>query len=636
MDISTSLFEAIKKDNLQEFSSFIKDNESISLGRFPLLSLCYLYNSKKIIKNYEERLLDVKDYKIVENEPFEIYKKFRTLAGRCLRLYVFNQIVTPIEMLAIKHKDNKVKKLYLNKMYSDYALEKLKTIYKIFGQEIEINNESIKIKNRPLNYYQKYLHKLTIYTSLSFILVGVIIYCIAGFTTGLGNFLKPFYIYNQTQLLNALSSKGNYELKQDIEISDYSYELNFNGTFNGNNNTIYINNLSSLKLINNQYGTIKNLNIVFNKIDKELSKNFSLFCENNFGVIDNVNITCNELTLSINLEDDIKISGYSINNSGTIKNCNLLLNAVIESKGNGECSFSGFVNNNTNIISNCIFKNSSSIEAYETDISGIVGLNDFGAKVIKVKNYATLIQTSKKNKWSPNVSGIALINYSQIVNSFNFADLQVISNNDLEGAEGNVFIGGITAINYADIEKCLNKGDLTVYSKRIMVYLGGISAQTIYHTKDNNIYIPKIKNSGVDFTIDVVTEAEKAYAFIGGIGGYMYGNVTDCFSLAKFKSDYSDKKYNVGSAFGTSYAEVIFSNDIAYMLSDPFIMASNNYILHQDNDMYQLASISVIRRTISGNVLAIIKYDQSYFDDKLYKKATEELIKQQEVYFDEQ
>ena len=50
------LLRAIIDDNIEEFSSLVKSNatKSIRFGRFPLLSLLYLYGSKRILKVYEK------------------------------------------------------------------------------------------------------------------------------------------------------------------------------------------------------------------------------------------------------------------------------------------------------------------------------------------------------------------------------------------------------------------------------------------------------------------------------------------------------------------------------------------------------------------------------------------------------
>ena len=105
------IFNAIKSDDLVIFAGVIKGNENISFGRFPILSLCFLYGSNKIIDKYFDVLCKIEKYHVID-EFFEIYNTFKIVAGRALRLYVDGSIVSPLEMLAILHKDNKVKKSF--------------------------------------------------------------------------------------------------------------------------------------------------------------------------------------------------------------------------------------------------------------------------------------------------------------------------------------------------------------------------------------------------------------------------------------------------------------------------------------------------------------------------------------------
>lgn len=46
------IIEIIKRDDLIAFLSLSKNENllNLSFGRFPILSLCYLYNAKKIVK----------------------------------------------------------------------------------------------------------------------------------------------------------------------------------------------------------------------------------------------------------------------------------------------------------------------------------------------------------------------------------------------------------------------------------------------------------------------------------------------------------------------------------------------------------------------------------------------------------
>ena len=125
------LFDAIVKDDLKSFSSIMisKSDLNICFGRFPILSLLYLYGSYKILEKYEKFLMPIHNFDVVE-ENYDAYLKFKKHAKKSLKLYVFNEkIIYPAEMLAILDErfllDKYFKKLYKNE-------EIVKNIRKIY------------------------------------------------------------------------------------------------------------------------------------------------------------------------------------------------------------------------------------------------------------------------------------------------------------------------------------------------------------------------------------------------------------------------------------------------------------------------------------------------------------------------
>ena len=57
------LFVAIKEDNLVSFSSVMLSNSDLNIrfGRFPILSLLYLYRSYSILSKYEKLKNDTQE-----------------------------------------------------------------------------------------------------------------------------------------------------------------------------------------------------------------------------------------------------------------------------------------------------------------------------------------------------------------------------------------------------------------------------------------------------------------------------------------------------------------------------------------------------------------------------------------------
>lgn len=619
----TNLFNSIIADDIDNFSSLIKNNENLSFGRFPIISLCYLYSAKKIIKKFSSKLLSIKNFNVI-NEPVKIYYDFKIKAGRCLRLYAGKQnIISAIEMLAIMHKDKLVKKTFKKYKKNKEVFDNLKIIYSIYGQNIEIKNSVLKISKPLISNSEKKLYKIGLISSLLFLICISVLTFIINANTGLGISSSPFIIYTDAQFYKALNNKGNYELNSNLTIDKSINNINFNGKLNGNNYTLYIKNTSSNYLILNNSGIIENLNIVYLDVEKEISSSFSLLAQTNSGEINNVNITCSNLNLNCvkSKSKDIYISGFANTNSGTIDNCKININAEVDSINDGECYISGFVGINKGKLKNCIFDENSFIKTKEVDSAAFSITNELKGDINNCKNKADITQESNKNKWSPTIAGIVLTNYGNIYNSFNYANLKIISTNDEEEQEGNVFLGGICAMNYSEISKCLSKGELLVESKKIAVYCGGITAYSQNNVKEDKILTsPYILDCGVDCNINIITEYEKAYVFAGGITGYLEsGKLFNCYSLATFTTKYDETKYFFGTGIGLAYYDVWFIN-----IYFDFI-PSNVYLLYQENIAIQIGAL-INNKTISTSVNLAI--------DGFNTLNSVELIKKQGVFWE--
>ena len=625
---NNDLFNAIVDDNIDVFSSLIKGNENLSFGRFNILSICYIYSAKKIIKKYIEKLLKIKKYNVV-SEPTKIYKDFRAKAGRCLRLYVGKQnVINVLEILAILHKDNLVKKLFNKCELNRENIDNIKSIYTIYGQTVNIKENKIKITKPVMGYYEKKPYKLGLLISLSFVMVFSLLFTIFNFTTGLGTSFSPCLVYNQNQLYKALNNSGNYELASNITIDNSFGDVEFDGLLNGNGYTIYVKDNSFNYLIKNNLGTIKNLNVVYNDIEKEISSSFSLLSQTNSGTIKNVKITCEKLDLTCKKTraKDIYINGLANTNLGIIENCNINFEAQIDALNDGECYISAIVGVNKSIVKGCIFNSENGIKTTEVDASGIAVSNELSGHIEDCKNNAKIEQSSSTNKWSPTVAGIVLTNYGSIYNSYNLANLKIISTNNEEEAEGNVFLGGICAMNYSEISKCLNKGSLTSESKKIIVYCGGIIAYSQNYVKDKKLLSsPNISGCGVDCNIDVVTEDEKAYVFGGGIGGYLEsGKMANCYSLATFKTDYDETKYFFGTSLGMGYCNILYFGGVPFEIYFGFSV-SKVCMLEQSNVTLQIGALLNVNSITTGITFNL---------DGLFTLGSLDLIKQQGVYWE--
>ena len=290
------LLSAIINDNIEAFEKIIdlkKGKLSICYGRFPILSICYLYKSKKIIKKYEQQLSKIKNYTIID-EDYCIYEKFKQRARTTLRFYVYEKkLVTPPEMLAIIGELRYLESVYKVLFENEETTESLSKICKIkYNNDIKKQEYGIIFPKQPLSFKQKQILKLTLILSFIFIIIFASIgfSFLSIFGTGTENY--PIKISNEKQLMLALNSNEsrNYILKNDIAISSAISE-SFSGTLNGNGHTITLN--SNDALINNLKGKIENVNFVLKNIDRTIIGNGGLVINNSRGNITDVKLDIN-------------------------------------------------------------------------------------------------------------------------------------------------------------------------------------------------------------------------------------------------------------------------------------------------------------------------------------------------------
>ena len=619
-----NLIETIQTDNLSLFSAYVKGNENICMGRFPLLTLCYMYNAKSILSRYRKDLAKISSYKFVE-EPTILYKQFKSIVGKAIRFFkVDNSIVSPLEFLAASKQDSEVKKWYKCFVVSDELKASLKKIYAVDGIGVDFAVGKIKIQHRVLDVKEKKQHKLYAIFAAAAVVVVCSVYVVFGLNLGLGAVGVPFKISSAYQLSQALNTSGSYVLNKDIVIDDAKGIDRFDGEIDGNGHTIKINNLQNGYLLKINNGDIKNINIEYGDISKTISKSQSMFVATNNGSIENVNIVCGRLGFTCNKSDDtdIVVSGVAKENYGNIKDTSVLWNIKAVGVGDGECFVSGIAGNNYGEIDSCSTAENSSIELIEADGCGIAAYNNSGAIIKNCKNNSTISQVSDVGGWSPSVGGISVTNSGQIQNSYNYSNLAIDSNFDQVVIEGYIFIGGVSANNYGDIARCVNYGDIKVTSEVVAVYAGGISGYASWTTINDQRVYPTIVNCGVDCTLDVSTSKDTGLTFVGGISGFLYGDVKQCYSLATFTQGFDQKKYYVGTLLGASYIEFGFFNDDTLCF-----YADKNIVLYNENVSCQIGAL-----INSGSIYAV-----DYVADTNEVQIVEDdaLILQSEVYWNE-
>ena len=143
IEFENNLLEAIKKDDLKSFSLLMPTNADLNLcyGRFPILSLLYLYSSFKILSKFEKALLPIHNFRIVE-ERNEIYKKFKTRAKKSIRFFSNDEIIFPVLMLGVLN-EREILKHNFKFLFKNAAYINFRELFSKFAAKSFDNPEKI-------------------------------------------------------------------------------------------------------------------------------------------------------------------------------------------------------------------------------------------------------------------------------------------------------------------------------------------------------------------------------------------------------------------------------------------------------------------------------------------------------------
>lgn len=676
--IEQSLLEAIKNDDIKAFDALMETTQcgAYRLGRFPVLSLMYLYKSRKLLSAYEDMFLKTTN-SVTLSEPAEVSKKFSARAGKCLRLY-FNEVVSPLEMLLIMDNTSRLKRVYPKTNLSSAIKGRLKSIYYIkYSLNVKFEGNEIVIDRRPLTYREK---KRIATICLSAVLVIAIVIT--------SSIISSVFAPVRLDKYFDLTSNETFTLDQDFYVTkNYSVD-EFNCTIIGNGHKLVFSKGAKIKNFN---GTMSDLtiescgsaifetisenakieNVTFNvNADISTTEGMAFVALTNYGAIENVTVNVsgkiNAISKSTDVTEELTFGGVVLQNyvknnnyAGTIKNCVVNYSQFsLVGEASANAVFGGVAGVNYGYLQDC--KVTGKIAADTFDIAGICSLNN-GLLSDNV-NEADLSQSSQDAGWNPIVSGIVSRNNYIVENCKNTGKISTLSNCENNGQDnkaptvsaagiaylnyntiggcknsgaitavgkGEAYVGGISAHSYARITNCLSIGDITVTADGI--YVGGILGYSeIYYTitptgysfawGDTNNCISQNK-----ITVSTIGEG---IACVGGIVGYVNeagielqgekvyfgGEVTNNFFIGESVSsiDY------FGSIIGVCASNIYKNN--SYSLNDgiSYYNFDGNYYL--DN------SSNAFGATVKDGG------EYSLVEDKGATSATLEVIQNSEVY----
>ncbi len=564
------LFVSIKEDNLKSFSSIMLSNSDLNIrfGRFPILSLLYLFGSNNILSKYEKLLLMLNKFEEVF-EPFDAYKKFKSYAKKSLKIFAGSKIIHPIEMLAVIDNRAHLIKYYKLLYKNEEIISNLSKIYNLtYNLSAEASNEKFEICRKPLTLKNRIIAAAVCFALCLISVFSVLSVVVVSRTTGLGSKNNPILISTESALQAAIKTNGKYyKLSADIELTEEFDAKDFNGEIDGNGHTIIAEDYLTNGLIDKLAGSIKNLTIYAEYQNKNIEEHFAIIAKKSSGNIENITINCTFSGKTYN-DDDVYIAGVVAINNGIIKNSIVKLDATISNERNSNAYISAVAGENSGEIINSKSVGEK-IEADTVDIAGIVAVNT--GKVSGCINETDLIQTSAK-EWNPNVAGIVMTNNGDVENSKNSGSISSTSTLEENPNKSNFAIisAGIVCENHGNITGCENIGNVSgVATTRLaLVFVGGIcsisgaNAGTEIVISNCKVEADLYVESG---TVDgaILTEQEKSLvnAYVGGIAARSNSVVESSFlgitmrSFAKVDGCSFDGKI-------TNNADIAFSGGI--------------------------------------------------------------------------
>ena len=411
-----AILSAIKKDDLAAFGKLIdKETEKYSFGRFPLLSLCYLYGSVKIALFYEKRLLKLSRYTQI-SEDRESYCRFREKARRVLRLYVGGRTVSPLVMLAVTGRHDALRALY-PAAYKDAAIRSEITyaLDVLFGSGVTFGQNDIRIRRRKMPLWER------ITASVAGAVAVVMLTCsLLGFfmmPKDKGTAEEPVVISNEKQLSFIYEREGYYSLVSDVTAKTTGAE-DFKANFDGGGNVLRFTPGQNETAFTSLSGSIKNLVVEIDVGTMTIDRDTALFAKTNNGRIENVtfivkgNFSIKDRRGTSTEDETVRISCVVGENNGIIDNCRIVCSVTAENQAIGNTYLTSLVSENNGTVTQC--SSSGYITADTVDISGLVTDNNEKGVISRCESTVELSQKTTDEHWSPNVGGLCMNNYGTL------------------------------------------------------------------------------------------------------------------------------------------------------------------------------------------------------------------------------
>ena len=509
------LLQCILDDDSRGFGEFISSEIlSAVFGRFPLLSLLYLFDARRIVKKYFSDL--VKERPRTKEAPFRMADDlFAEKAGKCLRYYLSDE-VSPLEMLAVLGRRRALEKLYA--VYPG-ASRVLPMIHKIYftrlGEGVTVLGDRLILPKEPLSFGEKR-------SFTRFALLFSVLFCLIVAATsflyvyyGVGSAENYTRVHTSTETISALQADRFIALEKDVTLSVSITE--YGATMEGGDHIVRLSAPFAEKLT----GEIHD--VIF-----YLTEDFvgdAVILENE-GVLKNVRVVAEGLTLEKKAEE---MGLLTTVNRGTIEGCTAVVAVTLSGEGGGDCYFAPFTGHNYGTIHNCT--TDGSISALNADIAGIAGKNAEDGVITDCVVKGSLIETANIANWTPNVAGVTVQNdgtiYQCTVSSGVTARLSAPAIEE-NSSPASSYAAGIACLNGGSIKSCENQGAILSESTNGYAFAGGMVSINAHFIDNTSIRFGTIEFSTCKGQVKAFSFTHLAYAAGVAAENAQGGTIREC------------------------------------------------------------------------------------------------------------
>ena len=460
------MIKSITNDNVEQFEgdfgSYIQEG-NVFFGAYSLLSILYIFNAKKILKEYKSVLIENynKEIKFFDEELL-IDEKFSNIATNNYRLYKKAKKISPVEVLILKGNYRQAIKLSNTLNLSVEQQKRIKNILETLSfSKINVSNIldwSEQVKNEKNFSFFNWQFLCSI---LAIVLIITSIVFVATNNTlkhGDGSKEHPYRIYTSTDFEQVRNNPNSYfTLENSLDLTNFETISEFNGVLDCKNSTI-----TTDKPI---FDTLEDSAVIKNaylKLYKDYTikdEYFGFLCNENKGEIQNITVNSFDNAINLTFNNSINVYAGLIagKNEGTISSSvvdsylwySKELNTHMINCGQDQV-LGGIVGQNNGKLIKCV--NELDIVSNFQYIGGLCGFNDTNGEIIDCTNSGVLSISNNSSTWSATIGGIASFGDGKIVNSKNNAKISSTS------LLSNSYCGGIIGYLYENgsIEKCVN------------------------------------------------------------------------------------------------------------------------------------------------------------------------------------